>query len=206
VKICGITRLEDAMAALRMGADALGFVFAESPRRMAPDRAREIVRAIPPLIQTVGLFVNEHREEMEEIKRYVGLDVLQLHGDESPEEVAQLRGRVIKALRVRADGVPNEDDFPDVTLLLDAHAPSARGGTGRSFDWTLATEVALRRPVILAGGLTPENVTEAIRVVGPYAVDVSSGVELAPGRKDHDKMARFIRNAKGSEQSPRVFY
>ena len=196
VKICGITCLEDAVAAVRLGADALGFVFAQSPRRVAPERAREIIRALPALVQTVGVFVDAPLEEMAEVRVYCGLDILQLHGDESPETVARLDGRVIKALRVTGGEHSLGNRFPSATLLLDAYSEQARGGTGKTFDWTLARDIAGRRPIILAGGLTPENVAEAIEIVRPYAVDVSSGVEREPRRKDHGKTARFIGEAK----------
>jgi phosphoribosylanthranilate isomerase len=196
VKICGITSSEDALAAVRLGADALGFVFAQSPRQISPDRAQEIIRQIPALIQTVGVFVNATPDWMQEVRTFCGLDLLQLHGEEPPEVVARVGGRVIKGIRVGADHAPSWDAYPETTLLLDTYVPHARGGTGASFDWNLAREAARRRPIILAGGLTAENVQDAIGIVRPYAVDVSSGVEQEPGRKDHERLARFIQRAK----------
>lgn len=203
VKICGITSVEDAMAAAESGADALGFVFAESPRRVSPERVRGIIRQLPPLVQTVGVFVNAPVGWMQEVRAHCQLDLLQLHGEEKPEVAAMLGGRVIKAVRVDGNTAPLKEVYPNATLLLDTYVAHARGGTGETFDWTLAREVARRRPVILAGGLSPENVQEAIRIVHPYAVDVSSGVEREPGRKDHEKMACFIRRAKGLDEPAR---
>ena len=196
VKICGITSVEDAEAATRLGADALGFVFAPSPRRVTPDQARRIIGGLRPLVLTVGVFVCAEAEEMMEMKRYCGLDVLQLHGDESEETAARLVGRVFKALKVGRNGPPRGGCYPSAVLLLDTESARASGGTGRTFDWSSAAELARERPIILAGGLTPENVRQAIEAVQPYAVDVSSGVEIEPGRKDHDKVARFIQKAK----------
>lgn len=201
VKICGITSPEDAMAAVMLGADALGFVFAESPRRIVPDRAREIIRLLPPFVQTVGVFVNESVNFMKGIKRFCGLDYLQLHGEEGPETVSMVGGRVIKAIRAVENCHELARNYPTATLLFDTHDPHVKGGTGRCFDWSVVSTIARERPVILAGGLTHENVEEAIRIVSPYAVDVSSGVERAPGRKDHGKMELFICRAKGIKGS-----
>ncbi len=194
VKICGITSLVDAMAAVRAGADALGFVFAPSPRRVSPDRVRTIVRELPPFVATVGVFVDAGLGEIRGIRAFCRLDLAQLHGDESEDFVNQLGNGTVKALRVR--GVVPANTYIGATLLLDTYSPSAQGGTGTTFDWNLASEISRSRPIILAGGLSPENVADAIRAVNPYAVDVSSGVEHEPGRKDHDKMSRFVRRAK----------
>lgn len=198
VKICGITNLADARHAVACGADALGFVFHPgSPRYVAPETVREIIAALPPLLTSVGLFVNQPPARMLETARFCGLDVLQLHGDEPPESCSLPPYRVIKALRVRgAESLDQHDKYPVAALLLDAWVPGEYGGTGQVFDWPLAAEVARSRPVILAGGLTPDNVAAAVGAVRPYAVDVSSGVEAAPGRKDPDKVAAFIRYAK----------
>ena len=196
VKICGLTNLEDTQAAVTHGADAVGFVFAESPRRVEPDTVRDIVKHLPAFVSAVGVFVNEEMERVREIREYCGLDVVQLVGDESEDEVAQLGGRIIKVCRV-GDGRPlDTEGFPGATLLMDTHAPGVGGGTGKRFDWNLAVGPARRRPIILAGGLTPENVAGAVQTVAPYAVDVSSGVEKTKGRKDHVKISCFIRNAK----------
>ena len=199
VKICGITSSEDAGAAIAAGADALGFVFAKSPRRVNANAAREIIKGLPPFISTVGVFVNGSTVEMIEIKEYCGLDILQLHGDEPEAVVDQLGKRVIKAIRI-ADTIPEEfNHYPNATLLLDTYNPGIRGGTGESFDWNVAAAPARDRPIILAGGLSPDNVAEAVKIVNPYAVDVSSGVESIPGRKNYERMELFIRRAKLSK-------
>jgi|LGOV01.1.fsa_nt_gb phosphoribosylanthranilate isomerase len=198
VKICGITSVEDGLHAARCGADALGLVFyAKSPRCVTAEQARRIVAALPPLVTTVGLFVNQPAQEITDIARFCGLDVLQLHGDETPEQCQLPPWRVIKALRVR-----DEQSLADFAayrvngMLLDAWQADSYGGTGHSFNWKLAVQAAQQRQIILAGGLTPANVAEAVKTVRPYAVDVSSGVESAPGCKDPDLVAAFIRNAK----------
>jgi phosphoribosylanthranilate isomerase len=200
VKICGITCLEDALAAVRFGADALGFVFAHSPRQVTPDRVRAIIRKLPVFVTTVGVFVNAPVEQIREIQQFCGLDVVQLHGDESEDMVEQLLPRVIKAVQVRGSITPfQRDSYRGATLLLDTYNPDARGGTGSTFNWGLAVETAMRRPIILAGGLTPENVRQATEAVRPYGVDVSGGVEREPGRKDYEKLERFICGARAVE-------
>ena len=196
VKICGLTNLSDALAAAEAGADALGFVFAESPRRVEPDAVREIIRRLPPFVVTVGVFANQPPEAVRKLRDYCGLDTVQLHGDETEEDVAAIGGRGIKAIRVGDGRIVLATAFPNATLLLDTYVPGTAGGTGISFDWSLAAGPARQRPIILAGGLTSENVTRAIEIVRPYAVDVSSGVEIEPGRKDHGKIAAFIRQAR----------
>lgn len=203
VKICGITALEDARQAIECDADALGFVFySRSPRYIEPALAREIIRELPPFVTTVGLFVNEDRSRIHEIVGHCRLDSVQLHGDESPDDCADLPVKAVKALRVRdSASIDRHEAFAVSALLLDAHVPGRYGGTGQAFDWDLASEVAARRNVILAGGLVPENVAEAVEIVRPYAVDVSSGVEIAPGCKDPERVAAFIRNAKGVNRS-----
>ncbi len=194
VKICGITSLADALAAVAAGADALGFVFyPQSPRAVEPSQAADIIRRLPPFVTTVGLFVNENRTRIEEVVRTCGLDLIQLHGDEPPDACRFFDRQVIKALRVRdASSLEDADRYEVAGLLLDAWSEKVYGGSGERFDWTLLQNFAGRRPVILAGGLSPENVGEAIRTVRPYAVDVSSGVELEPGRKDPEKIRAFI--------------
>ncbi len=199
VKICGITSLEDALHAVREGADALGFVFHEaSPRNISPDRAESIIAALPPFVQVVGLFVNAESANVNAVADRCRLDVIQLHGDEPPEYCGTIRRRVIKVFRVRdISSLEPIGNYRVAGVLLDAYSPKAYGGTGQTFNWEIAREAAKHRPVILAGGLTPENVRQAIETVGPYAVDVSSGVEAAPGRKDPVKVRKFIRQAKG---------
>ena len=199
VKICGITNPEDALTAVEAGADALGFVFyKESPRHIFPEEAARIISLLPPFVQAVGLFVNEDPEIVNQVSRQCRLGLVQLHGDETPDYCRQIDQRVIKAFRIRTltclDPVA---DFRLSGCLLDAYSPSFYGGTGTSFNWEIAQEAVQRgHKIVLAGGLTPDNVAEAIRQVRPYAVDVSSGVESAPGRKDTDKVRQFIRNAK----------
>ncbi len=198
VKICGITTLEDALHATACGADALGFVFyAGSPRCVDPDRARGIIAELPPLITTVGLFVNEDPAKIREIVEYCGLTVVQLHGDETPDQCNLPPFRVVKALRLEPDAeLSTFSGYPVSALLLDASVPGQFGGTGQRCDWDTAARVAERHRVILAGGLTPDNVAQAVCRVRPYGVDVSSGVERQPGQKDPEKVARFIRQAK----------
>ncbi len=198
VKICGITNPDDALAAVEAGADALGFVFADSPRRVHPDTARDIIRKLPPFVVSVGVFVNDSVERMRTLRGYCGLDVLQLHGDETDETVAELGGRIVKAIKVKNGTGFDLSSCGRAVPLLDTYDPSRAGGSGKSFDWTTAVPVARERPVILAGGLTPDNVAGAVTLVKPYAVDVSSGVEIEYGRKDHEKCARFIRNARSA--------
>ena len=202
VKICGITNLEDAQVAVEAGADALGFVFYDkSPRFINPLKAAGIISKLPPFIQAVGLFVNEETEQVNWTADYCGLDIVQLHGDETPEDCLEVKRRVIKAFRIQniisIDPLEKYQDYQVSGYLLDAWSPDAYGGTGRTFNWELAQAAKQYGPVILAGGLNPENVAEAIRVVKPYGVDVSSGVEAAPGKKDAEAVRAFIRAAKG---------
>jgi len=198
IKICGITNRDDALHACGCGADALGFVFYDkSPRCIAPAAAREIIATLPPFVTAVGLFVNEAPRRVRQVADFCGLGVIQLHGDEGPQGCDFAPYRVVKALRVRdGESLARAGDYRVAALLLDAWVPGTYGGTGHTFNWRLAATVAKERSVILAGGLTPENVAEAVAAVDPYAVDVSSGVEVAPGKKDPEKVAAFIRNAK----------
>jgi phosphoribosylanthranilate isomerase len=186
VKICGITRAEDADAAVALGAQAIGFLFwPESPRFIEPERAREIAYRLPPSVISVGVFVNQTAEHVSRIVNLVGLKAVQLHGDETPQFAAALTIPSIKALTL--DG-PFDAWPADTMILLDAHDPQRRGGTGRTIDWSAAADIASRRRTILAGGLTPDNVAEAVARVRPFGVDVSSGVESAPGVKDHQRL------------------
>jgi phosphoribosylanthranilate isomerase len=200
VKICGITNLDDARYASACGADALGFVFyKDSPRCVDPGQAQRIIAELPPMITTVGLFVNESPDRIRQTVEFCGLNAVQLHGDEKPDQCCYAPYRVIKALRLR----PGIDDsvfssYQVSALLLDAYVPDKPGGTGQRCDWDRAKKIASRHRVILAGGLNPDNVTEAVRQVQPYAVDVSSGVEIKPGQKDPEKVASFIRMARES--------
>ena len=199
VKICGITNIDDALHAVACGADALGFVFyAKSPRCLTPEAAKEIIAALPPFVTTVGLFVNENPTRIRDVTAYCGLDVLQLHGEETPQDCLLLPRRVVKALRVKDEGsLKLLGYYPVSGLLLDSWVPGSYGGTGQCFNWNFASMAAKTYQIILAGGLTPENVAEAVQTVHPYGVDVSSGVENAPGCKDPAKVKAFIRNAKG---------
>ena len=196
VKICGITRIEDAICAVQSGADAIGLVFyAESPRNISLQVAQEIVDALPPFISVVGLFVNASENKIQTVLAQLRLDVLQFHGDETAAECAQFNLPYLKAIRVKPDTnlLQYCDEFNSAqALLLDAHSDAAYGGTGRTFDWRLIPQ-NLPTPIILAGGLNPENVGAAIRQVQPYAVDVSGGVELSKGIKDAAKIAAFMR-------------
>ena len=199
VKICGITNLEDALTAVAAGADALGFVFCPlSPRHVFPEQATEIIRNLPPFVQTVGLFVNEELSTVNKTADLCGLDVIQLHGEETPGYCDSVRRRVIKAFRVK--DITTLDSMIQYRVsgyLLDAWSPAAHGGTGKTFNWDIAAEaVKKEHRIILAGGLTPENVSVCIRLVNPYGVDVSSGVESAPGKKDADQVRRFINQAR----------
>lgn len=195
VKICGITRIEDAEAAARAGADAIGLVFdPASPRCVDLERARAIAQAVPPFVTVVGLFVDAAPERVREVLNWVGLDLLQFHGTESPEQCRQYARRYIKAIRMRpeVDLLGEARRYADAAgILLDSFVPGVSGGSGRTFDWTRVPR-DFGRPLILAGGLAPHNVAEAIRRVRPYAVDVSSGVERSPGVKDPDKIAAFL--------------
>lgn len=195
VKICGITRVEDALAAAQAGADAIGLVFeSKSPRYVDLKQAADIARALPPYITVVGLFVDAAPETVHEALRRVGLDLLQFHGNETPEYCCAFPKPYVKAIRMTPDVHlhAKERRYRDAAgLLLDAHSPAAAGGTGETFDWG-HIPADLEKPLILAGGLTPVNVTEALRRVRPYAVDVSSGVESAKGIKDRNKIAAFI--------------
>jgi phosphoribosylanthranilate isomerase len=198
VKICGLTRVEDALAAAAAGADAIGLVFVEkSPRFVKFEQARAIAAALPPFITIVGLFVDASAARIREVLGQVPLDLLQFHGRETPEDCQQFGYPYIKVVRM----VPDVDLVAEAQryvqaagLLLDAYDPQLAGGTGATFDWT-QVPTNIGKPVILAGGLTPENVARAIQAVQPYAVDVSSGVEQSKGIKDAAKIAAFIRNA-----------
>lgn len=199
VKICGLTRLADAQSAIAAGADALGFVFWEqSPRRLCTAAAAEIIRQLPPQVQKVGVFVNAPPEAVRRAIGECSLDVLQFHGDESPDYCQQFDRRTMKAFRIRdAESLRALPDYRTDAWLLDAFVPGQPGGCGATFNWNLAVEAQkFGRPLFLAGGLTPENVAAAVRQVRPCGVDVSSGVELAPGQKDSEKVRAFIAAAK----------
>ena len=198
VKICGITNLEDALVAIDAGADALGFVFhPNSPRHVFPEQAAGIIRHLPPFIQTVGLFVDDSLDTVNQTADQCGLDVVQLHGDESAGYCDGVRRRVIKVFRIKdIASLDPMKEYRVSAFLLDAWSQVAHGGTGQTFNWEVAACVAHSGRIILAGGLNPDNVAEAVRQVRPYGVDISSGVELSKGRKDSNKVREFIRKAK----------
>jgi phosphoribosylanthranilate isomerase len=199
IKICGITSHEDAQAAVDAGADALGFVFyPPSPRHVSPERATQIIQKLPPFVTTVGLFVDVTADTVNDMAARCGLDRIQLHGRETPEFCRQVKQPVIKAFRIKnAESLRHLPTYKVSAYLLDAYVQGALpGGTGLSFSWELAARAKPYGPVILAGGLTPENVETAIKQTRPYGVDVSTGVECAPGVKDHRKVREFIARAK----------
>jgi phosphoribosylanthranilate isomerase len=200
VKICGITNLEDARLAADLGAHALGFIFyPKSPRSVAPDAAREIIRNLPPFVLTVGVFVDEEAGVVREVAGTVGLDWVQVHGRESPDYCKSLGRRVIKGFRVRGEEIfekLQQYQGAAQAFLLDAYKPGHPGGTGETFDWDIARRAGKYGPIILAGGLTAANVAEAIRIARPAAVDVASGVEAAPGRKDTERLRAFFASIK----------
>jgi phosphoribosylanthranilate isomerase len=202
VKICGITNIDDALTSVEAGADALGFIFFRgSSRFIDPASAREIIRQVPEKVLKVGVFVNEAPEQVAKIVRETGLTAVQLHGNETPEYCDFVTSRVIKAFRIQGENSLAElSGYRASAFLLDSYVPGQPGGTGAAFNWELAIKAKdLGHPIILAGGLTPENVADAVAKVRPHMVDVSSGVELAPGRKDHQKVREFIRRAKATE-------
>ena len=195
VKVCGITNLEDAWTAIEAGTDALGFVFVpNTPRYIEPDDANTIMRQIPPLVTTIGLFVNAGSTQIRDVATNCRLDAIQLHGNESPELCHSLNLRIIKAFRIKESEPLNIlSKFQVDAYLLDTYVKGKLGGTGETFDWNLACRAKRYGQIILAGGLNPSNVSTAINQVKPYAVDVSSGVEAEPGRKDPEKVKDFIR-------------
>ena len=197
VKICGITNGEDALAAVKWGADALGFVFAPSPRQVTRQQVVNIVAELPPFVCKVGVFVDSELQEIKETMRACNLNLAQLHGSESPDFCQALFPGVIKSFRVKDESILDLlPRYKASAYLLDSYHAALKGGTGQSFDWGIAKKAARYGLIILSGGLTPENVRQAIAQVQPYAVDVSSGVENQPGRKDHDKLRAFLEAAK----------
>jgi phosphoribosylanthranilate isomerase len=194
IKICGITKLHDALTAADLGVDAVGFVFVPSKRRISPAKAREIITALPPFITTAGIFMNTPLRQIEEIADYTGIDIIQLHGDETPEYCQQITRRVVKRLAIVPD--QNPDHFARIMRIYSVSAwlidPGA--GSGEVFDWRSIQGIKGR--LIIAGGLTPENVRQAIELLSPYGVDVSTGVETIPGEKDYDKLQAFVQEVR----------
>ena len=200
IKICGITNVEDALKATGLGADALGFVFYEkSPRKISKEKAREIISSLPKEVVKVGLFVDELEERVEEVLSCCHFDILQFHGDETPDYCKKFTTKVIKAFKIKdrqslIDIPKYEVDY----YLLDAYSEELPGGTGKTFNRELAKEAKkFGRPIILSGGLNPENIIGALKRVSPFGVDVASGVESLPGKKDHKKLKEFISKARG---------
>jgi len=203
VKICGIRNWEEARLVLDAGIDTLGFIFAKSPRQIKPEAAREIITKLPPFTVKVGVFVDEPRHSLLEIATFCRLDVLQLHGEEPPQYCKNITQSVIKTFRVRDNSfLKAMESYSQVKgFLLDAYIPGVAGGTGQTFNWELAREaLTCGRPIILAGGLTPENVGTAVRVIRPYAVDVASGVETN-GRKDPARIRAFLEAIREDKES-----
>ncbi len=203
VKICGITNLADAQAAVEAGADALGFVFyKKSPRSMTIPAVAKITKKMPPFIMRVGVFVNSTEEMVTRAIGECGLGLLQFHGDEPPEFCTRFGQMSMKAFRIRdAESLKELPKYATEAWLLDAYSTGNLGGTGEKFNWDLAVEAQkFGKPFFLAGGLTPENVAAAVRKVQPYGVDVSSGVESLPGKKDHARVRAFIANVRQAEK------
>jgi phosphoribosylanthranilate isomerase len=201
VKICGITSLEDAQNAISLGVHALGFIFySKSPRYITPEKVEEIVMFLPPFVQLVGVFVNEEKEYIEEVARRCRLDIIQLHGSESPSFCLDFSHRIIKAFQIsQIEDVNQISPYQGTVsaVLLDTKMPGKFGGTGKTFDWGLALKAKeFHLPVILAGGITLSNIKKAIKLVDPYAVDISTSVEKEPGIKDYNKMKEFLGIAK----------
>ncbi|MBE0479322.1 phosphoribosylanthranilate isomerase [Candidatus Aerophobetes bacterium] len=195
IKICGITNKEDAFLAVNLGVDALGFIFAKSPRQIAPEEAKRIIKKLPPFVDRVGVFVNEEPQKVLQIARFCLLSTCQFHGDESPSYCEEFPYKLIKSFFVKDEVPDNILDYEGRVdaCLLDTFSSAKRGGTGKVFNWEIARKVKMPGlPLILSGGLTPDNVAEAIDKVRPYAVDVASGVEDAPGKKSRNKLQKFI--------------
>lgn len=203
IKICGITNKEDALQAIDLRVDALGFVFADSPRRVSPEVAREIIELLPPFICRVGIFVNEDKKKVKEIARGCNLTTLQFHGEESPSYCRGFREKVVKAFRVKDESILKKvDQYKVDAYLLDTYSSQGYGGTGKTFNWDIARKIKeFGVPIILSGGLNPANVRKAISKVRPYAVDVSSGVEKKKGKKDPEKLKNFVKIVREMDES-----
>ena len=195
IKICGITEFDDALKIAEMGINALGFIFYPKSRRyIFPDKAKEIIKHLPPFINTVGVFVNEKKENVIDVLNRCPIDILQFHGDETPEYCSQFNKKIIKAFRVNRDfSFDVFYKFPASAFLLDSHVSGEYGGTGVVFDWDLAVKAKKYGKIILSGGLNPENLSSAVAKVNPYGVDISSGVEIKPGKKDIIKVEEIVK-------------
>ena len=204
IKICGITNIDDAVRASSEGIDALGFIFAPSPRRVDPSVVEQIVRQLSTPLLKVGVFVNQDLSEVEEIAKRCNLNVLQFHGEEPLGYCQHFSLPVMKAIRIKdPENLRNMDLYPNVPILLDTYHPTKAGGTGNPFPWEIALRAKEKRDFILSGGLTPENVREAIKKVSPLGVDVNSGVERVPGKKDFSKMVEFVKEVKKADEKTR---
>ena len=204
IKICGITNIDDAMEAASLGVDALGFIFAPSPRRLHESAAGDIVRRLPSSTWKVGVFVNEELKQVRRIAENCGLDAVQLHGKEPPEYCRQIPFWVIKAVGVKDVGSLEElEGYSCASILLDAPGTDRAGGTGKAFCWEIALEARKKRNFILSGGLNPMNVYQAIQKLRPLGVDVCSGVEKIPGKKDHSKMIEFVKEVRKADKATR---
>lgn len=203
IKICGITNLKDALKATDLGVDALGFILALSPRRMDPLSIREITRALPKSLLKVGVFVNEELKEVLRVAEDCNLDALQFHGEESPEYCRQVSLPVIKAIRVKdSESLQEVEKYHFASILLDSFSAAEQaGGTGKTFCWEMAREVRKKRNFILSGGLNPSNVFRAIQMLRPMGVDVCSGVERVPGKKDRFKMTEFVKEVRKADET-----
>ncbi len=203
IKICGITNKEDVLEAAHLGVDAVGFVFARSPRRVIPGMVQEIVQLLPPFISRVGVFVNEDKEKVKKIANSCHLTTLQFHGEELPSYCRGFREKVVKAFSIKdASALEKVSEYEVDAYLLDSYSPSRYGGTGKTFDWDIARKIKeFGVPIILSGGLDPDNVKEAIERVRPYAVDVGSGIEAREGKKDPEKLEDFVRKVRQTDES-----
>ena len=195
IKICGITNVRDAHSASELGADALGFIFYPGSKRyIEPERAGEIIHSLPPYLTTVGVFVNQSLQEIDSVREKTGINLVQLHGDETPEFCAGLPFKSVKAIRVKEPSdLKRVELYPQEAILFDKYSDAEYGGTGESFSWDWLCGLNTDKKIILSGGLTPGNVSDAVDRVKPYAVDVSTGVEESPGKKSEDKMRKFIQ-------------
>jgi phosphoribosylanthranilate isomerase len=204
IKICGITNLKDALAAAALEVEALGFIFAPSPRRIAPEAAREIIDCLPPSVCKVGVFVEEEISEVQRIAHFCGLNLIQFHGQEPPDYCREVSLPVIKAIRVKGpESVLEMEKYPFASILLDSYSPDCAGGTGGSFLWEWALGARKKRNFILSGGLTPGNVGRAIHLLRPQGVDSCSGVEWVPGKKDTMKVLDFVKEVRKADSSTR---
>ncbi|MFH1995781.1 MAG: phosphoribosylanthranilate isomerase [Candidatus Omnitrophota bacterium] len=206
IKFCGITNIEDAGEAARLRADYIGFIlYKGSKRHVDAERVAVIARTVPPGIGRVGVFVNEEADTVLSVARNCGLDTVQFHGDEAPEYCGRFRGklRVIKAFRIRtADDLRAVDRYDVDYYLFDTFHDAMFGGTGTTFNWSVISGRAFKKPIFLSGGLNPENVCDAIKTVSPFCVDIAGGIERMPGKKDHEQMRRFAENVRGCDNDP----